>query len=176
MEELQSEKESEALTQTIEREETTEKQSLNPFLHIDDMLKSEQELNTMTQMQGLVQVENNSILEDKPFMHKKDEKKAFIKKRIKVIAGVYIAVLTMLLTFVGINAVTLILLNKDITSNKETINVESERVEMARQQAEEQASGEEIQIVLNEPRDYQDDNIELSVLDKISIIFKNLFG
>ena len=82
----------------------------------------------------------------------------------------------MLLGLVISNIATLAVLDKAITTNTKTI--QSKQDEIVRV-LEESNPGQEIgsfQISLNEPRDYSEDKKELTWLDKITILFRNLFG
>jgi len=104
-----------------------------------------------------------------------DQKKALYKKRIKIVTGVYATAVTLLLAFVGVNIATMAMLNKKITTNTETIQTQQQQIEVL-EQTPENLPGGEFQISLNEPRDYSEDKKELTFLDKLTILFRNLFG
>jgi hypothetical protein len=129
-------------------------------------------------LQGLKQVENSAAIETKTFTRKEDEHKSFVKKRLKVLTGVYTAVACLLFGFVCFNAITLAILNRNINNNTETIQGEMAKITEVLPGAEEDAvlSNEPIEITLNTARDYSDDEKELTFLDKFTILFKNLFG
>ena len=177
MDELQPEREvnlnTEIQTETSQTIET--KQGLGAFLSLDDLIKSEKEVKTNNEIKGLTQIENQTHFENKEFAKKKDEKKPLIKKRLKVVTGVYIAVITMLLAFVCVNTVTLAILSKESTTNANTIQAQQQTLEYIEKPNIENPT-KEIPITLNQPREYNDDNKELTLWDKITILFKNLFG
>ncbi|MBR6778833.1 MAG: hypothetical protein IKM43_01600 [Clostridia bacterium] len=151
---------------------------LDDLPRLEDLLKSEKEIKSSQELAGLKQVEAKVKAEDKPFARAADEKKAFVKKRVKVLTGVYTAVVTLLLAFVGVNLFTLVSLNKQIDTNTKTIQAESVAVEIYEEDATTPAdpTNPDIIISLNTPRDYADDKKELTWLDKITILFRNLFG
>ncbi len=178
---LQPEKETQSTTQTItetEKETKVGLEGLADLPRIEDLLRSEKEIKPSQNFQGLTTVNNNSQKEDKPFTLKKDEKKAYVKKRVKVLTSVYVAVVGLLFAFVFGNAITMAVLSKKINSNTDTIQSRSEIVqayEINSSQEEQEASGT-FQVKLNEPRDYSDDTKELTFFDKLTILFRNLFG
>lgn len=178
MEELEPKLQAETsiATETI-TEPSVEKTRLD-LPSIEDLLKSEQEVATsIPDIKGLKRVEPNLATEDKTFKRKEDEKKTFLKRRLKLVTAIYIGVLSLLLSFVGINIATLAILNRDINTNTATIQAESGKVEIYENNAvDPEAPIGTIEISLNEPRDYGDDNKELTFLDKITILFRNIFG
>ena len=144
---------------------------------LEDLLKSEKEIKSNQELKGLKQVEEKTLPEDKPFTMKQDEKKTFVKKRIKIFTGVYIAVAALLLTFVGINIATLTIMDRDINSNANTIQSQSQIVDMYEEFNTPNADpAGTIEISLNEPRDYSDDTKELTFFDKLTILFRNIFS
>lgn len=178
MEELQPEQEVNTNTevQTETNQEIETKSSLGSFLNIEDLIKSEKEVKTTQEIKGLMQIESETQFENKEFAKKKDEKKSYAKKRLKIVTGVYIAVITMLLAFVGVNAVTLAILSKDATNNANTIQAKQEVIQHI-DKPELGVPSEDFPInITAPPRDYNDDNKELSFWDKVTIVFKNLFG
>ncbi len=176
------EREKETNTNTItESEQVIKKESLlNDLPDVNDLLKSEQEIKATTTptLKGLKSAEDLNHVENKTFTKKSDKKKDLIKRRVKVLTGVYIAVASLLFAFVGINLITLAILNRDINSNANTIDAQTQAVTIYENQTTPDAppAGEDITITLNEPRDYSDDDQELSFLDKLTILFRNLFG
>ena len=92
--------------------------------------------------------------------------------------AVYICVAVLLFGFVIFNTATLAILDRGINSNTNTINTESEIVKVLEDNAEipSDPTLPPIEISLNEPRDYSDDTEELTFLDKITILFRNIFG
>ena len=179
MEELEPKLQAETstTTETI-TEPVVEKTRLTDLPSLEDFYKSEQEVDTSTpEIKGLKRVEPNLATENMTFKRKEDEKKTFLKKRLKLVTAVYIGVLTLLLGFVCINIATLAILNRDINSNTATIQAESGKVEIYENNAiDPEAPLGTIEISLNEPRDYGDDKKELTFLDKVTILFRNIFG
>lgn len=135
----------------------------------------EKEIRTNTEIEGATKVEQATQLQDRVFVRKADQKKALYKKRIKIVTTVYTTAVILLLAFVGVNIATLTTLNKDITTNTETIQSQVEQIEVL-EQANPTAPSGEYQISLNEPRDYSEDKKELTWLDKFTILFRNLFS
>lgn len=176
MEEL--EKQAQTQTTTAIEQETKQEISLDSFPSIQDLLKSEQEVKSERKLQGLTSAEPTQTLEDRPFARKEDERKKFVKKRLKVVTGVYIAVAALLLTFVGVNIATLAVLNKKIDDNVKTIQAETTALDLMKDADNPDAdlTGEDITITLNQPRDYNDDKQTLTFLDKITILFRSLFN
>lgn len=160
-------------TQTVEKVEQEKK--LDDLPRVEDLRKSEKEVKTRTEIEGTTKVEQSTQIQDKVFVKKADQKKALYKKRIKIVTGVYAAALTLLLAFVGVNIATMAMLNKEITTNTETIQTQQQQIEMLEQTNPGNATGN-YQISLNEPRDYSEDKKELTFLDKLTILFRNLFG
>ena len=113
--------------------------------------------------------------EDRMFVKKADQKKALYKKRIKIVTSVYTTAMVLLLAFVGVNIATMASLQKDITTNTQTIQSQQEQIELLEQNTPGASTGN-YQISLNEPRDYSEDKKELTFLDKLTILFRNLFG
>ncbi|HJD05869.1 MAG TPA: hypothetical protein IAB72_03215 [Candidatus Onthoplasma faecipullorum] len=176
------EKELETITKTeIATEQETKKEDLLGDLpRLEDLLKSEKEIktNTNTELKGLQKVEQNKVEENRTFQSKQDEKKAFVKKRLKLATAVYICVAVLLFGFVIFNTATLAILDRGINSNTNTINTQSEIVTVLENNTETPAdpTNPPIEISLNEPRDYSDDTRELTFLDKLTILFRNIFG
>ena len=161
-------------TQTSVNQET--KQTLDSFPRIEDLRKSEQDVKIKTQIDGTTQVEQRTQAKDRVFKKKVDEKKVYLKKRLKIVTAVYTSVVALLLGFALANVATLANLEKDITTNTQTIQSKKDQIV---QVLEESNPGQEIgafQISLNEPRDYSEDKKELTWLDKITILFRNLFS
>ncbi len=177
-EEPQVQNESSTITSTQPSVENVSETRLQNLPSLDDLKRSEVEIvKPKAEIKGLKSVEQETLVENKTFKRKEDETRAFYKKRFKVLTSVYVTVLVLLLGFVGVNISTLAILNKDINSNTATIQAETEKVEFYESQADMPSEPKgSIQISLNEPRDYGDDEKELTFLDKITIIFRNLFG
>ncbi len=176
MEDLEREVESTTAIATETPEvETQEVTHLEDLPRLEDLLKTEQEIEKAPELKGLKEVEETPTAIDKPFAMKKDQQKAFAKRRLKLVTVIYSIVACLLLAFTCVNVATMISLNRDINTNTNTINVESARLEehLNPPPAEE---GAEIFVSLNEPRDYSDDKVEITFLDKLTILFRNLFG
>lgn len=160
-------------TQTIEKVEQEKK--LDDLPRVEDMRKSEKEIKTQTQVEGATAIETETQTQDRVFVKKADQKKALYKKRLKIVTGVYATALTLLLAFVGVNIATMVMLNKKITTNTDTIQTQMDQIELLEQTTPTSPTGN-YQISLNEPRDYSEDKKELTFLDKLTILFRNLFG
>ena len=150
---------------------------LNTFLDLDEFIKSEKEIKKAPELKGLTSVEKSTLGENKTFKKKSEQKQGLLKKRFKIVSAVYIAIASLMLTFVGVNIATMVSLNKQITSNTATIQAESKAVsiyENANTPIE--TPTDQIFVSLNEPRDYSDDVKELTFLDKLTILIRNIFG
>ncbi len=161
-------------TQTSVNEET--KQTLDSLPRIEELRKSEQEVKFKTQIEGTADAVSQSFAKDRVFTRKSDEKKVFIKKRLKIVTAVYTSVVVLLLSFVVGNIATMAILDRQINANTKTIQSQKEQIVKV---LEESNPGQEIgdfQISLNEPRDYSEDKKELTWLDKITILFRNIFS
>ena len=167
----------EVQTETQTQTEVEKEISLGSSLRLEDLLKTEKEVKIKQEIKGLTQVESEFKTENKEFAKKKDEKKIFLKRRLKVVSGVYIAVVSLLLTFVGVNVATLAILNNAYNSNTNTIQAKQESVAyLEGTQTPPELPAEEITIALNEPRDYSDDKKDLTFFDRITIMFRSIFG
>lgn len=176
MEEEQIQQQTESVgtsTQVVEKVEQEKK--LEDLPRIEDLRKSEKEITTKTEVEGATKVESATQTQDRVFVKKADQKKALYKKRIKIVTTVYTTAVVLLLAFVGVNIATLTTLNKDITTNTETIQTQQQQIEVLEQTQPNAPTGN-YQISLNEPRDYSEDKKELTWLDKITILFRNLFS
>ena len=176
MEELERQTQTE--TTTAVEQETDTKINLDDLTNFQDFVKSEQEIKSERKLQGLTAAEPAQAIEDRPFARKEDEHKKFVKKRVKLVTGIYIAIATLLLSFVGVNIGTLVALNKKIDNNVKTIQSEQEKIELVKRSDVPDAdlTGKGISITLNQPRDYNDDNHSLNLLDKLTILFRSLFS
>lgn len=177
MEDFELEKEAIADTQILEPE-TQEKIRFEDLPSWDALLKSEKEVATPKQdLKGLESVKADVNVENETFARKKDEKKSIVRRKVKLVSAVYMAVVALLFVFLCANAVTLIALSKDISKNTDTINYEQKEIAYKIENAEQAITPtDELFITLNEPRDYDDDKQKLSFLDKMTILFKNIFG
>ena len=178
MEELkpQSELNSNIETQSEIKPIETEKTNLTSLPRLEDLLKSEKQVKVGKKIEGLTQVKTFTQANEKEFAKKQDNSKAYLKRRIKTITGVYVAVASLLAIFAGVNVITLAVLNKQITTNTNTIQSQQQTIESIVPDASVPA-GQDIPLILGTPpRDYDDDNKELTFLDKISILFRGIFG
>jgi len=82
----------------------------------------------------------------------------------------------LLLGFVISNIATLAILDKSITTNTKTIQSKKDEIVKVLEESEPGTEIGDFQISLNEPRDYSEDKKELTWLDKITILFRNLFS
>ena len=162
-------------TQTSVKEET--KQTLDSLPRIEELMRSEQDVKINTEIQGLTQIEKKTQVKDKIFTRKVDERKVYLKKRLKIVTAVYTAVVALLLGFVITNVATLSQLDKQITTNTDTIQAQKAQIEQVLQDKQ---IGESVggfpNWSVNEPRDYSEDKKELTWLDKITILFRNIFS
>lgn len=176
MEELQPELEQNSNIQTqSEITKETNQTNLESLPRLEDLLKSEKQVKTNKEIKGLTQVKTSFSAKEQEFAKKKDEKKANTKRRIKTITGVYVAVASLLAIFAGVNVITLAILNKQATTNLDTIQNKQDQVEKIVTEAP-SAEGDINLILGTPPRDYDDDKQELTFLDKISILFRGIFG
>ena len=150
-------------------------ETLDSFPRIEDLRKSEREVKFNTQVDGTTQVESQTSMQDRTFTRKSDEKKIYFKKRLKIVTAVYTSVLALMLAFTIGNLATLNSLERTIKSNTEIIKSQNEVVKVLDESSKGQSIGE-FTISLNEPRDYSEDKKELTWLDKVTILFRNIFG
>ena len=150
--------------------------TLSSLPSLEELKKSEQQVQTQTEIDGVTQVEQKTQTQDRIFTKKKDERKVYLKKRLKIATAVYATVVVLLLGFVITNIATLAILNKNITTNTDTIQTEQTQILIEESKAPTGEQLGEYQISLNEPRDYSEDKKELTWLDKITILFRNIFS
>lgn len=173
-EELQKQESVELQTETVQG---VEKATPDVLPSLEDFAKSEQEVKVNAEIEGVSQVEQKTQSEDRFFTKKSDEKKVYMKKRFKILTAVYTSIVTLMLSFVIANVATMAILNKEITTNTKTMQSQKDQiVEVVEQGPEGTAGNEFIQINLNQPRDYSEDKKELTFLDKITILFNNIFS
>ena len=176
---METEKETNANT-IIATESGVEKKNetrLDDLPRLEDLLKSETDVKPVQELKGLKKVENNTIEENKTFKSKEDEKKTVVKRRVKLLTGVYIAVVALLLGFVGINIATLTMMNRDINNNANTIQSHSQQIDIYEGLSPDIGDpSSTIEVSVNPPRDYGDDDQELTFFDKMTILFRNIFG
>lgn len=176
---METEKETNANT-IIATESGVEKKNetrLDDLPRLEDLLKSETDVKPVQELKGLKKVENNTIEENKTFKSKEDEKKTVVKRRVKLLTGVYIAVVALLLGFVGINIATLTMMNRDINNNANTIQSQSQQIDIYEELSPDIGDpSSTIEVSVNPPRDYGDDDQELTFFDKMTILFRNIFG
>lgn len=173
-EELQKESQGETIVKT---ETNTQTESVFENLpRLEDLLKSEKEVKVATGLKGVEKVKQETAVENRTFARVEDEKKVLLRRRLKIITSVYVSVVALMLSFVGVNLATQIMLNKDIDDSVKTYQVEQTKLEMVEKTTPANPTGEEITITLNTPRDYSNDEKELTFWDKLTIVFKNMFG
>ena len=175
-EELEKEESVNVQTVTETSAETETNQALDSLPRIEDLRKSEQEVNINTKIEGVKQVEQRTKPQDRIFTKKTDEKKVYIKKRLKIVTAVYSTVVALLLAFVITNIATLAILDNRIESNTKTIKSQKDEIVKVLEENPNVTPGEGFQISLNEPRVYSEYKQELTYLDKLTILFRNLFG
>jgi len=171
--ELQPSAEAQTNTQTVNTEQTQSVQNIS-MPNIEQLRQNEMQFKTKTQLQGVTQVEDEFAQETREFTKKQDKAKQKAGVRSKVIKGVYFSVLGLLLTLVGVNAITLAVLSNSINTNKDTIKSKQDTI--AEYVLNEGDIPDPLPITLNEPRDYNDDKKELTFWDKVTILFRNIFS
>ena len=175
-EELKPEMEQEVNTQTISSETKKEETSLDSLPRLEDLLKSEKEVQPAKELEGVTEVEKTTFFEQNPFAKKEDKKAPLLKKRVKIVTGVFASVITLLLAFVGVSTFTLASLHKQINTNTETIQTQQQELTDLVNTVNPADPASVLEVTLNEPRDYYDDKKELTILDKLTIMFRSLFG
>ena len=180
---MDEELEKQTVTQTLTSTEQEQKQELKQEIALDnlryeDLLKSEQEIKPAPELKGLTQAKQDKATENRVFKSKEDEKKSFVKKRVKIASVVYLSIVTLLFGFVIFNTAALAILGRGNSNKTNTIKSETEKVEIWEDitPTPENPTGQPIEITLNEPRDYSDDTKELTFFDKLTIMFRNIFG
>lgn len=163
-------------TETVTSVEQEVKTTPSSLPSIEELKKSEQQVETNTELEGVSEVEPKTQTKDRVFKKKVDERKVYIKKRLKIVTAVYTTVVALLLGFVITNIVTLAILNKDIRTNTDTIKAQTQQIEQTIKDNPAGESIKDIPIDLDIPRDYSEDKKELTWLDKITILFKNIFS
>lgn len=174
-EELEKEESVSVQTETATSVEKETKETLDSFPRIEELRKSEQEVKTRPEIEGVTQIKEETQVKDRVFARKSDERKAQLKKRLKIVTAVYTTVVVALLAFVITNIATLAILDKSVNTNIDTIQSQQTQVTIEEAKTPGQSLGE-YTISLNEPRDYSEDKKELTWLDKITILFRNIFG
>lgn len=173
-EELQKESQGETIVKTETNTQT--ESAFENLPRLEDLLKSEKDVKVATELKGVEKVKKETAVENRTFARVEDEKKILLRRRLKIITSVYVSVVALMLTFVGVNLATLVMLNKDIDDSVKTYQVEQTKLEMVEKTTPANPTGEEITITLNTPRDYSNDEKELTFWDKLTIVFKNMFG
>lgn len=146
--------------------------------NLEDLLKSEKEIKTEVNQtpQGLQQVKQNEKPADKIFTRKEDEKRAFVKHRVKLFTTIYAIVCVLLLGFIGVNTATLVTKNRDINSQTNTMQQGRTYLVDKNLTDNEEDNVLESYITTNVPRDYGDEDTDLSFFDRVTILFRSLFG
>lgn len=162
-----------AETQTVSN--TEQQTKLNNLPTAEEMLKSETQIKTNIASKE-ISTSPEPAVKDRVFARKEDERNALIKKRLKIVGSVYLGVVALLVAFVLTNVFTLVSLKKQITTNTTTITDQVEKIENAKLEPGLNPETPVLEISLNEPRDYTDEKKELTFLDKLTILFRNLFG
>ncbi len=145
--------------------------------NLEDLLKSEKDVKVEVDStpQGLKQVKQNEKPADKIFTRKEDQKRAFIKHRVKLFTSIYAIVCCLLLGLVGFNAATLIAKNRDINSQTDIIQQGNTYLGNS-QSSMEDDNVLELPVTVNTPRDYGDDANNLTFFDRLTILFRSLFS
>lgn len=175
-EELKPSEETTSNVQTETSSEVEKKEELESLPRLEDLLKSEKEVKKAPEIKGVKVVEQKIQTEDRVFTRKSDEKKAYMKKRFNIVKSVYLTAVSLMVAFMFINIGTMVVLNKDITTNTATKQAQQAQIEVLEQQNQNATSIGDVTISLNEPRDYSDDKKDLTFLDKVTILFRNIFS
>lgn len=176
MEEEKNQSQAESVgTSTQVMEKIEQETKLDNLPRVEDLRKSETEVYKAKEIEGVSEVDKVTKPQDRIFVRKSDQKKALYKKRIKIVTSIYATAVTLLLAFLGVNIATMAMLNKEVTTNTNTIQSQQQQIEVLEQVPENTPIGD-YQISLNEPRDYSDDKKDLTFLDKLTILFRNLFA
>ena len=171
-EELKQENVQEVNTQTIASEESKEETSLDNLPRLEDLLKSEKELTPAKQIEGVTEVEKTTFFE---YKSKKEDKRApLFKKRIKIVTSVFASAITLLLAFVGISTATLVMLQKDISTNTNTIQSQQEVLANLENTVNPGDPASALEITLNAI--FFISVFSLTIFDKLTIVFRSLFG
>ncbi|MFQ6752506.1 MAG: hypothetical protein ACLRFL_02980 [Clostridia bacterium] len=174
-EELEKQNEVNSSIETSTSEKVEETTKLDSLLRLEEMRRTEKEVRTAPAIQGVSEVESEVDFDTKEFAKKSDQRKAFLKKRLKVVTGVYLSVVAMLLVFVVVNLFTLNTMSGLIEDNTKVITEQQQLLD-GKTIVDSTLDGAQIEVNLNPPRDYDDEKVELTFLDKITILFRNLFG
>ena len=163
-------------TETVTSVNEETKQTLDSLPRLEELRKSEQDVKVNTEIHGVSQVERKTQVKDRVFTRRVDEKKVYLKKRLNILKTVYTTVVTLLFAFVITNVVTFAVLNGKINGTTNTIIAAEQQISDEEKNSVLGENLGEIQISLNEPRDYSEDKKELTWLDKMTILFRNLFS
>ncbi len=175
-EELQKQEKTNVQTEQVTSVKQETEQTLESLPRIEDLRKSEQDVKVNTQIEGTTQVEQQVQTKDRIFTRKSDEKKVYFKKRLKIVTVVYTTVIALLLGFAITNTVTLAKLDKIVTTNTQTIQEDNNALTDPEEEVVEGEKIGDFQISINEPRDYSEDKQDLTFLDKLTILFRNIFS
>ena len=175
-EELKPEVEKEVNTQTVASEQVKEESSLDNLPRLEDLLNSEKTVKPAKQLEGVTEVEKTTFFEQVPFTKKEDKRAPLFKKRVKIVSSVLVSTVLMLLAFVGVSTFTLASLHKEVHTNTQTIQSQQEVLNNLKNSVNTNDPSGMLEITLNEPRDYSDDKKELSILDKLTIVFRSIFS
>lgn len=175
MEELSREPELNNEEETVTATETRSESKTDPVLRFEDAVRAEREVSTyaasVTSTEAVVKP-----AEDRMFSKKVDKKKKLYMKRVKIVTSVYATVVGLLLLLTGVNVATLVTTSRSVTTDTETIKSNSEQIEVLEEQAGAETTDGSIYVTLNQPRDYSKEKTELTFLDKVTILIRNLFG
>ena len=163
-------------TETLTSVEEETKQTLDSLPRIEELRRSEQDVKVNTEIQGTTQVQHQTLAKDRVFRKKSEEKKVLFKKRLKIVTVVYTTILALLLGFAITNLVTLSVLDKSISTNTQTIDSIQKEIDDYKLENPEISESIELPIDVNPPRDYNEDGKELTFLDKLTILFRNIFS
>ena len=157
--------------------ETKNETRFDDMPRLEDLLKSENEVAPIQAptLKGLKQVDEGSQTIDKTFTRKEDEKRAFVKRRVKILTTVYVIVFVLMLGLVFANTATLSVLGRNSTTATQQVEAGSVYMQSHNSNLSEDELAP-IDVAVNTPRDYGDEDTELTFFDRLTILFRSLFG
>ncbi len=123
---LEEESERELEINTTTEQVENEKKQLDNLPRFEDISKSE--TITQTNIDIPNTTETKTIVQDKFFTKKEDEKKVYLRKRVKLVMFLYLIIVIALMTLVGVNIATLVNQGNTIKNNEKTINDQIEQI------------------------------------------------
>lgn len=158
-------------------DETKKEEKVGSVFNFENMIRSEREVNAFAASVASTESIVKHTVEDKVFSKKVDRKKQLYRTRVKIVTSIYTTVVALLLILTGANIVSLIVTAKAINNDKQIVQTNQEKiVELEQESTATTGQGKEIYVTLNQPRDYSKEKTDLTFLDKVTILIKNIFG